>query len=388
MKEDFAEKIVVAMSGGVDSSVAAHLLAEDKEAVVGVSMQVWDYRKNGGCDSKATCCSPDDFTDARRVAAKIGIPYFVFDFEKSFRTEVIDKFVRTYEKGETPNPCVDCNNKVKFAELRERAKTFGCKAVATGHFARTGIDGEGNTTLLRGVDRDKDQSYFLYGIEASELERTIFPVGHLKKDEVRQIAREVGLVTAEKAESQDICFVSGDVKDFLVKIGIRAQSGNIVHRDGRIMGSHDGIHRFTVGQRKGLHIGGQETPLYVLEIDPKSKMVIVGEKRDLERESFTVNEVNWVSPRFRNKNVPIGTSFKAIAQLRHRHEGCAVEVRVEKEGELVVKFEKEWTTVSPGQAAVFYSLDNEELLGGGRIRPFLFVEQGREELFQANQATV
>ena len=354
------------MSGGVDSSVSALLLKETGEDAIGVSMQVWDYRQNGGCDSKATCCSPDDFTDARMVAAKIGLPYYVFDFEESFREKVIDNFVETYKQGKTPNPCVDCNNKVKFRELRQRAKTLGCGKVATGHFAQVEKSKEGYR-LIRGKDENKDQTYFLYGTTQEELGDTIFPVGHLTKAEVRELAKEAGLVTAEKPESQDICFVQGSVKDFLVKIGGKVSSGEVVNSSGEILGSHDGITAFTVGQRKGLGINTNE-PFYVIEIDRNNNRVIVGPKHELEREGFLVNEINWINPEIYKKvKNEESLEFEAIAQLRYRHKGVRVRVRIKDFQNCEVRFLNEWSTVSPGQAAVFYDLENREVLGGGRL---------------------
>jgi len=357
-------RVVVAMSGGVDSSVAALLLHQAGFAAVGISMQVWDYRQHGGCDSRATCCSPDDFTDARKVAASIGVPYYVFDFEQTFRKEVIDKFVRTYAAGETPNPCVDCNAKVKFKELRERAKAFGCSHVATGHYARIEKT-EAGFHLLRANDVDKDQSYFLYNLTQSELKETIFPIGDYTKPEVREFAREAELATASKPESQDICFVKGSVQDFLVKLGGSKPKGKLIRRDGTALGNHEGIHAFTVGQRKGLGIGGTEVPLYVLEIRPATNEVVVGEREELEKESFKVGELTFMSPS--HINIPHGThSFEALAQVRHRHKGVKVGVNIDS-GTAVVSFKEDWTAVSPGQACVFYSLDNREVLGGGRI---------------------
>lgn len=351
--------VVVAMSGGVDSSVAALLLAKEGVEAVGISMQVWDYRNNGGCASKVTCCAPDDFTDARKVAASIGIPYYVFDFEQTFRREVIERFVRTYQEGQTPNPCIDCNSKVKFKELRGRAESLGCTHVATGHYAQIKKSKVGYH-LLRGVDRGKDQSYFLYGLTQEELSQTLFPVGHMTKDEVRAIAREAGLVTASKPESQDICFVSGSVQDFLVRLGGKQKGGQFVTREGEVVGHHDGVHSFTVGQRRGLNLGGFEEPLYVIEINPETSRVVVGKRSELARETFEVGQLNWVTPE------PPQASFECVAQLRSRHEGTRVAVTLSG-GTAVVNFIDEWTHVSPGQAAVFYDLSNQEVLGGGRI---------------------
>ena len=362
-------QVVVAMSGGVDSSVAALLLAKQGIDCLGVSMQVWDYRNNGGSCTRATCCAPDDFTDARKVAGMVGIPYYVFDFEKTFRKEVIDTFVETYARGETPNPCIECNNKVKFRELRDRAKAFGCSHVATGHYARVTQSANG-WHLLRGKDREKDQSYFLYGSKQSELAETIFPVGEMTKAEVRELAKEAGLATHAKPESQDICFVSGSVQDFLVKIGGQKPTGKIVTSNGKQLAEHDGIDKFTVGQRKGLKIGGMENPLYVLEIDPYNNTVTVGEKHELERESFLIRDLSFVAPGFVSPGFEqTKAPFQAIAQLRHRHQGVRVEVSPIVDTDTArVTFLDSWTTVSPGQACVLYDVEtNEEVLGGGRI---------------------
>lgn len=362
------DRIVVAMSGGVDSSVAALLLQQQGANILGVSMQVWDYRKNGGCDSRATCCSPDDFTDARKVAAKIGIPYYVFDLEEYFKEEVIDRFVETYRQGLTPNPCVDCNNRVKFRELRKRSDSLGCSAVATGHYARITCDDSGYH-LLRGLDRSKDQSYFLYGLAQAELPRTVFPLGELTKPEVREIARGFGLATANKAESQDICFVSGSVSDFLVQLGGRMSAGDIVRSSGEKVGEHDGLHGFTVGQRRGLNVGGNSEPLYVLELDTAKNRVVIGSRAELEIEGFKVSEVNWIAPECIEAIQREGqVKLRCLAQLRHRHAGVPVDMHwTASNGVAKVSFVEEHSTVSPGQAAVFYDLDGTEVLGGGRI---------------------
>ena len=360
--------IVVAMSGGVDSSVAAYLLSKTGAQLVGVSMQVWDYKKNSSENSRATCCSPADFCDARRVAATLDMPYYVVDFEKTFEREVINKFVETYQKGMTPNPCIDCNSKVKFRELRERALSFGCSHVATGHYARIRQSADGYH-LLRGADRDKDQSYFLYTCRQDELEKTLFPIGDYTKPEIREIAREAGLVTAEKPESQDICFIAGSVQDFVTKIGGRRSRGDFVLKDGSKIGEHEGVHRFTVGQRKGLNLGGLAEPLYVVDIDPTSNQVILGSREDLKREGFTVREMHWVNPSL-IKRVHAGEKAieqEVVVQVRSRHAGVRATMRVIDADTCQFFWHDEWAAVSPGQAAVAYDLNNEELLAGGRI---------------------
>jgi tRNA-specific 2-thiouridylase len=360
--------IVVAMSGGVDSSVAAYLLAKTGRPLVGVSMQVWDYKRNSDENSRATCCSPADFCDARRVAAKLDIPYYVVDFEATFEREVIQRFIDTYEQGLTPNPCIDCNSKVKFRELRERALGFGCSHVATGHYARIKRSDKGYH-LLRGRDLDKDQSYFLYTCLQEELERTLFPVGEYTKPEIREIAREAGLPTADKAESQDICFVAGSVQDFVTKIGSSRGRGDFVTKDGAKVGEHEGIHRFTVGQRRGLSLGGMTEPLYVVEIEPEANRVIVGPKSDLKREGFVVKEMHWVNPELIQRVAEGGFPFECevIAQVRSRHRGIRARMKVLDRDSCYVSWGEEWAAVSPGQAAVLYDLDNEEVLAGGRI---------------------
>ncbi len=359
------QKVVVAMSGGVDSSVAAAILHQQGYDAVGISMQVWDYRNHGGSASRATCCAPSDFTDARQVAQRIGIPYYVFDFEESFKEKVIDNFVSLYSKGLTPNPCVECNRRVKFAELRKRAKFIGAPAVATGHYARIRKSDQG-FHLLRGEDDAKDQSYFLWALSQQELSETLFPVGHLSKSEVREMARELGLVTADKAESQDICFVSGKLKNFLNRMGVEQSGGNVVSTKGQILGQHDGVHSFTVGQRRGINVGGQESALYVVGLNPETSQVIVGTKEDLERESFYVSELNFCNLEMNNWWNGPAAPYDCLVQIRYRQRG--VPARIEKKnGILKVTFESEQSAVSPGQFAVFYDLKNEEVLGGGRI---------------------
>jgi tRNA-specific 2-thiouridylase len=359
------EKVVVAMSGGVDSSVAALLLHEQGYEAIGISMQVWDYRNHGGSLSKATCCAPSDFTDARQVAQLVGIPYYVFDFEEVFREKVIDNFVNSYRMGLTPNPCVECNRKVKFAELRDRAASIGAAKVATGHYAQIEQRDDG-FHLLRGSDDSKDQSYFLWAMTQDELSKTLFPVGSMTKSEVRERAKQFGLVTAEKPESQDVCFVSGKLKNFLNRMGVQSKEGNVVNTVGETVGSHDGVHSFTVGQRRGVNVGGQEAPLYVVDLRPESGEVVVGHKSELEKQHFFVGDISFCSPESLDWWNSSENEFECLAQLRYRHRGVAVKVKKYR-NILQVFFNDEWSAVSPGQFSVFYDKNNTEVLGGGRI---------------------
>lgn len=367
-KAEAKPAVVVALSGGVDSSVAAYLLNEQGYPLVGVSMQVWDYKKNSYENTRATCCSPADFCDARMVAAKLEVPFYVVDFEKTFEREVIHKFVSTYQQGLTPNPCIDCNSKVKFRELRERAASFGCSYVATGHYARIRQSEQGYH-LLRGVDRAKDQSYFLYTCRQEELGSTLFPVGNYTKPEIREIAKSVGLVTAQKPESQDICFVSGSVQDFVARIGGGKGGGNFITKEGVVVGQHEGVHRYTVGQRRGLNLGGSAEPLYVVGLSAATNEVIVGTKEELQREDFPVCEMHWVSPELIKKVAEGGFPFsqEIVVQVRSRHDGTLAQMTVLDPYTVRISWKDEWAPVSPGQAAVIYDLKNEELLAGGRI---------------------
>lgn len=361
-----ADRIVVAMSGGVDSCATALLLVEQGHSIMGVAMQVWDYRKNGGNATRATCCAPSDFDDAREIADSRGFPFYVFDFEDSFYDSVIQPFINSYLEGKTPNPCLDCNRKVKFAQLRARALALGATKVATGHYAQIRQKGDGSYGLYTSVDRAKDQSYFLYALEQADLANTYFPVGGMTKPEVRAYLESHGFRVASKAESQDICFVSSSVGEFIEKeTGTRPPSGRFVTADGETLGSHPGVHHFTVGQRRGLGLS-DKFPLYVLDIDSTQNEVTVGPKEALERAYFSVGEVNWISG-----HVP-SMPFRSRVKLRYRHEGILCEVRPVGPDRAEVHFVEGWTAVSPGQAAVFYREHDEvdgavEVLGGGRI---------------------
>ena len=341
-------RCLVAMSGGVDSSVAALMLKQQGKDLIGVSMQVWDYRKNGGCESKASCCSPRDFEDARLAASRLDIPWYVFDMEKEFQQAVIDRFVTAYSQGLTPNPCIDCNNLVKFGELRRRAASLGCSHVATGHYATITDDAAG-FHLLRGSDSAKDQSYFLYGLTQEELSQTLFPLGQMNKSEVRELARQSGLPTADKPESQDICFVQGSLQSFLKRQGLQENKGNIIDKAGNKIGEHAGVQNFTVGQRKGLRVGGSDEPLYVLELDAAQNLVKIGNKSELERTGFAVEDLSFVSPALlaQLNDTAFPMNFEAVAQVRYRHAGIRVSVSLISPKHARVNFHDSWTAVAP-----------------------------------------
>lgn len=361
------ERVVVAMSGGVDSSASALLLHEQGYSVIGVSMQVWDYRKNGGSASRASCCAPSDFEDARVVAEGKGFPFYVFDFEDSFQESVIDPFVHSYLKGLTPNPCLDCNRKVKFRELRRRAANLGAKMVATGHYVQTRVCADGTLGLFTARDKEKDQSYFLYALTQEDLKTTHWPVGSMTKAEVREYLKAQGVAISDKEESQDICFVSGSLAEFIRKYAAVGEApGDIVDGEGKVVGTHPGVFAYTVGQRRGLGISNSR-PLYVIDIDADSNRITVGPREELERESFFVGDVSWVSGRAPS------ASFVARVKVRYRHPGVRCRIESADDSCWQVSFLDGWTAVSPGQAAVFYDqVDTAEglsrVLGGGIIQ--------------------
>jgi tRNA-specific 2-thiouridylase len=350
-------KIVVAMSGGVDSSVAAALLAEQGHDVIGLSMQLYDQR---GEQTFGSCCTLDDLHDARRVANTVGFPHYIVNFERQFQETVISNFVREYATGRTPLPCAHCNSDLKFSTLLDRARGLGAEHVATGHYARVARGADGRWRLMRSADRDKDQSYFLFSLTQDQLARAVFPVGSLTKPEVRDQARRLGLNVAEKPDSQEICFIpDGDYASFVArKHPDVARAGAIVDERGTTLGHHAGIHRFTVGQRKGLGLSAP-APLYVLRIDAETSTVTVGPRESLEQTRLTASGVNWIAVD------PPGTWLPVSAQIRHRHRPAAGRVRALADTRAELIFDTPQPAITPGQAVVFY--DEDVVVGGGWI---------------------
>src|SRR5581483_8409040 len=352
-------RIVVAMSGGVDSSVAAALLAEQGHDVIGVSMQLYDQRE--GQASFGSCCTIDDLHDARRVAAVIRIPHYIVNFERQFDEQVVSNFVREYASGRTPLPCARCNSDLKFATLVDRARGFGADAVATGHYARVDRDpATGRYRLRRGVDAAKDQAYFLFSLTQEQLARAVFPVGVRPKDEVREYARTRRLPVANKPDRQEICFIPDhDYASFVAAHAPDAvRRGTIVDEGGRVLGTHDGIHRFTVGQRKGIGLSGGTSPLYVLQLRTVDQQVVVGPRTSLEQAALTASGVNWIA-------AAPQSPVRAQVQIRHRHQAAPATVRALGDGRARVDFDAPQTAITPGQAVVFY--DGDVVLGGGWI---------------------
>jgi tRNA-specific 2-thiouridylase len=350
-------RVVVAMSGGVDSSVAAALLAQQGHEVIGLSMQLYDQ---SGAQPFGSCCSLDDLYDARRVAAAIGFPHYIVNFERQFQDTVVANFVGEYTAGRTPLPCAHCNSDLKFSTLLERARGLGADVVATGHYARVETGADGRWLLRRGLDADKDQSYFLFSLTQDQLAHASFPVGALTKPEVRAHAHALGLRVADKPDSQEICFVpDGDYAGFVERRAPAAvKAGAIADEKGRTLATHDGVHRFTIGQRKGLGVSSQ-APLYVLRIDAESGQVTVGPRTALERRTLTASQVTWTCGVTPEDWLPV------TAQIRHRHRPAPGRVRAVANLGATFESDVPLSAVTPGQAAVFY--DGDVVVGGGWI---------------------
>ena len=363
-------RIVVAMSGGVDSSVAAALLAEQGHEVIGVSMQLYDVsRQTDGNRTFGSCCTLEDLHDARRVAAALDIPHYILNFERQFDEHVVSNFIHEYASGRTPLPCAHCNSDLKFSTLLERACGFGADRVATGHYARVDYDAAtGRYLLRRGVDATKDQSYFLFSLTQEQLARAVFPVGDRPKEAVREYARRRKLPVADKPDSQEICFIPDhDYAKFVtahLPPAARASGarGTIVDEGGRVLGRHEGVHRFTVGQRKGLGLSGSSgtggAPVYVLALDAADNRVVVGPKSSLERTTLTASAVNWMT-------CEPADSLRVTAQIRHRHAPASATVRSVEPGRASLIFDTPQIAITPGQAVVFYN--DDVVVGGGWI---------------------
>jgi tRNA-specific 2-thiouridylase len=373
MHQQHNNTVAVAMSGGVDSSAVAAMLHAEGYELIGLTLQLWNQRRLAGAEGmpehvQGRCCSIDDVYDARRVAERLGIPYYLVNEQARFERDVVQPFVDEYLAGRTPIPCSLCNNHLKFDQLLTTARQIGADRIATGHYARNEYDpARGRWILKRPADRSKDQTYFLFGLTQEQLSRTLFPLGEYEKPAVRAIAAEAGLALAQKPDSQEICFIpGGDYKRFidayLEEQGreLPETAGALVSTGGEVLGEHAGIHNFTVGQRKGLGLASA-APLYVIQIDRKAKQVTVGGEQELLRDRFTARRLNWISL----DPSALAEPVRVLAKIRHRHEPAPALLSLVSEDTVSVVFDKPQKAVTPGQSAVFYQGD--EVVGGGWI---------------------
>ena len=350
--------VVIAMSGGVDSSVSAALLKAEGFQVTGVSLQLYDPAPKEPGGRVKTCCSLDDVLDAGRVAKKLGIPFEVIDLRAEFKKLVVDYFIAEYAAGRTPNPCIRCNDLIKFELLLQKAKEMGADLLATGHYARTEVDDAGRKWLLTGLDPAKDQSYFLFMLNQEQLRQVVFPVGMLEKPQVRKLAAEFDLPVAQKHESQEICFIpDNDYVGFLESHGVVRNPGEIVTGEGAVVGRHLGLHRYTVGQRRGLGVAWSH-PLHVVALDTELNRVVTGGRDELLRQTLAAGNATWSS-------LPETMEFHATCRIRYRHRPAPCRVVLLAENRFEVHFDNPQTSITPGQAAVLY--DGDRVLGGGWI---------------------
>lgn len=362
-------RVIVAMSGGVDSAVAAALLEKQGYDVIGVFMKFWaDQNNEDGKKVINKCCSLEAAEDARKVAEKLGFPFYVLNFKTTFKEVVVDDFLKQFEKGYTPNPCIRCNKFVKFGALLTKAKEFGAQFLATGHYAQI-TEEKGQFKLLRGKDKLKDQSYFLYNLGQKQLKHLLFPVGGYTKEEVRKLAKKFGLHVYKKLESQEICFVPFKKHNLFLKKYLKLKKGLIKTVDGKIVGEHEGLPLYTLGQRKGIRIGGIG-PFYVVAMDHKNNTLIVSNKKDdpcLFSNQLIVQKVNWLA----------GTApelpFKCDCSIRYHHSAEAIILKKVKKDNYLIKFSQPQRAITPGQSAVFYK--GNELIGGGVIRSSVLLDQ-------------
>jgi tRNA-specific 2-thiouridylase len=358
------KRILVAMSGGVDSSVAALLLQEQGYDVIGAHMKLWDYVEVGGDIYKdGRCCTIDSITDCRFVCERIDAPFYVLNLSAEFKRDVIENFVDEYRAGRTPNPCVRCNTDLKWDAFLKKADELGCDGIATGHYSFVEQGENGRWYVRKGMDNTRDQSYVLWGLSQDALSRTLMPLGELRKAEVRQLARKYELATAEKTESREICFVADNdyrrfLREYEEKQGRCFEPGEIVHADGRVLGEHEGTAFYTIGQRKGLGIS-HPTPLYVQAIDVEGRRVIVGDDDALYRSELTAESVNWMAI------LPPSEPFEAGVKIRYLHKPARATVKPLTETSVHISFSEKQRAITPGQSVVFY--DGDILLGGGVI---------------------